>query len=358
MLEQHVFRLVWLSGGVVAANPPGPEVELSAGPRGPFIAKVQVDPPSLLPALRREGFVVIGVTFVTSPEEQQGLQSPEFRAAAPSGGWRIFEVHQQWRRIAFAAGKLDKMPLMDLASRIASNLTYSQIRLGDLAREYSRELRGHLTGQEAKEYVAFRDVNSYHVYKAIHGLFWEMAVLRDRLAEFVASFCLERPKITTLTGLRRSLKKQPSNDSIAAELLSMSEPPTGWLARFGSYRDCFTHRASMEHAANIASVVQELRVISPRLTVPQVYFPLPADIEDLMKKRSEGVLFNSTKELAEASSRRHNRASEPDALEYLYDCLDRLATLAAELVKRSPIPPRPIEIRREDIVGEVRVSRG
>ena len=190
----NVLRLVWMSGGVVAVSEAGPKVQINAGLNGPKILELCLGSyASLFKVLQEQGFPIIGTTFVIDPEELEGLRPPDFRAAGPTAGWLVWDVKQEWRQIAFAAGKSDKISLMDVASRIASGLTYSQMRVYDLAAAYSTQLRGCLYKEEAKEYQAFKDVNSLEVYKTIHALFWQMAVLRDTLAEFAAVFCLSRP---------------------------------------------------------------------------------------------------------------------------------------------------------------------
>ena len=84
------------------------------------------------------------------------------------------------------------MPLLDVSSRIAAGLQFSEMRLYDLAMSYSAQLHAHLKDAAPKEMQAFKDTFSPGVYKGIHSLFWEMAVLRDVLAQFVAAFCLGR----------------------------------------------------------------------------------------------------------------------------------------------------------------------
>jgi hypothetical protein len=57
-----------------------------------------------------------------------------------------------------------------------------------------------------------------------------------------------------------------------------------------------------------------------------------------------------------ASSRQHERTSEPDALDYLHGCINQFAELALMMVARSPIAPKPIHIDPEDIIGEIKVT--
>ena len=63
-------------------------------------------------------------------------------------------VRQQWREIAHASGSHDNMPLMDVASRIALGMAYSELRLHDLVDAYSIQLRGHLHENDAVDYSA------------------------------------------------------------------------------------------------------------------------------------------------------------------------------------------------------------
>jgi hypothetical protein len=112
----------------------------------------------------------------------------------------------------------------------------------------------------------------------------------------------------------------------------------------------------MEQATGAGFAVQDLRAGPNGSPIPQIYYPLPSEVQELNRLRSKGVLFNTMDELATASSRRHDRTTEPDALEYLHACTDRFALLAAALIARSPVPPTPIRIGPEDLRGPIRVE--
>ncbi len=355
----EVVRLVWIAGGVVAVNEPGPIVQIRAGMAGHSICRLHIETyASLFEVLRQKGFPLLGATFVLDQAELQGLRAPEFRVVGPSRGWPVWEITQKWRQIAFAAGKSGHMLLMDVASRVASGFRYSQMRLHDLVTAYSTQLRGHLHESEPRDYQAFQDTNSFEVFKAIHAMFWEMAVLRDTLAEFAAAFCFSQAGVKSLKGLRKALKSSAVPDPLASEILRASdESAHGWLAIFTLYRNFFTHVAPMEQALGIAFAVQDMRVLPGGLAVPQLYYALPGDITDLTRKRSKGMIFTSLKELGAASSRRHNRILDPDALDYLHGCINLFAELSGRLLARSPVPPKPIRIGPEDMIGGIRAAR-
>jgi hypothetical protein len=114
----------------------------------------------------------------------------------------------------------------------------------------------------------------------------------------------------------------------------------------------------MEWAAGIAFSVLDRRQLNDQSTVPQIYYPLPANIEQLTRERSNGAFYPTMEKLLEASKRQTDRSTEPDALEYLHLSLNRFVELAAVLIARSPIAPTPIRLGASDIVGEVKWTPG
>ena len=140
----HVCRIIWLSGGLVAVNEPGALVKIEVGINGPTCYEFQLSSyASLFHMLAQLGFSVMGATFVVDIDEARGIRPPEFRAwAGGAGAWRVSDLHQQWRQVAHAASKKNEMAVMDVASRIASELAYSEMRLQNLAEAYSAQLSG------------------------------------------------------------------------------------------------------------------------------------------------------------------------------------------------------------------------
>ena len=335
------LRMVWLTGGLVAINEPESNlVSVQTGRNGRRKAVFNIPAfPTLFAALTSHGFKIVGTTFITNPDQLEGTQATEFRVAALNGGWRLWDTSHAWRNIAAAAAKLNDMKLLDIASRIAGGLQYSERRLYDLVMSYSAQLHGHLKQDEPKERQVFRDTFTQG-FTNIHALFWEMAVLRDVLAQFVVVFCLGRGDATTLSGLLRSLNKNPSTDADATRLVGLADKKSsGWMATFGAYRDCFTHSAPLHEVEGTSWVIQDLLTLKDGKTVPQIYFPLPADAEELYRRRAKGPLFKSLQEMAENASRKRERSLEPDALEYLHTTLCQFTELA-ELLSRSPFPVR------------------
>lgn len=355
----HVCRIVWLSGGLVAINEPGALVKIEVGINGPTYHEFRLSSfGSLFQTLSQLGFSVMGATHVVDMDEANGIRSPEFRAwAGGAQTWRVSDMHQQWNQVAHVAAKKNEMALMDVASRISSELGYSEMRLQNLAEAYSAQLSGKAKQGALKEFERFQDTHSLRVYLAIHALFWELAVLRDYLAEFAAKFVFGFEKIDTFSGLLTKLPKC-QNENLAMELLTAGkDDKTGWIAVFTAYRNLFTHSAPMEQAAGIAFATLDHMAFMGGIKIPQLYYPLPHDARDIKNRRSSGVLYKNMDELVAISRKIPIRDTEPDALQYLHTTLVQMATLAEKLIQRSHIAPEIIHFTDADIVGSVQIIK-
>ncbi|MDR5729511.1 MAG: hypothetical protein RB191_19015 [Terriglobia bacterium] len=183
--------------------------------------------------------------------------------------------------------------------------------------------------------------------------------MRDALGEFAALFCFSQGGIKSLGGLVKHLKKSNSADPLAKEFMNITDESLGgWLSRFTFYRNFFTHIAPMEQAIGTAFTILDTRRLSDILSIPQIYYPLPRDIEKLTRERSQENFYTTLEALVAALRSRRDRAFDPDALEYLHVCLNQFVELATKLVARSPIPPVPIRLTQEDIIGEIEWNPG
>lgn len=357
----HVTRIAWLSGGIVAVNNPGPSVEIGAGLGGLLLDKLTLPAyPSLAATLQKRGFAVIGTSFIQTADEAMGIAPAQFFALSRIGTWRARDVQQKWRQVAHFSAVQDQMLLSDIAARLASGIASAQSRLQHLSHAYSSQLRSHVRTLPIEDYTRFKDTNSPAVYLAIHAMFWELAVLRDTLAEFAAPFSFELPRLTTMKGLVKRLRTANCAHPLAGELVAASnETARGWLSLFSAYRNLFTHSAPLQEAAGIAFAVQEARTIADDFRVPALYFPLPADAACLIRRRSAGALHQTFEEHVSASRiRQPDRKNEPDALDYLANCFDQMVGIAEGLLDNSPIEPREIHLTKADIIGEIKIRRG
>ena len=355
----NVARIAWLSGGLVAVNNPGTAVSVAAGMGGLVIEKLQLLMyHELLPALTEQGLRVLGVSFVETSDEASGITPAQFFALFPDGTWQARSLRQKWREISFHAGQRDSMRLADTAARLASGIASGQTRLQHLCHAYAVQLRSQVRDLPAKSHVRFKDGNSSTVYLAIHAMFWELAVLRDVLAEYASRFVFDVEKVSTMRGLVSHLRKVKSSLPLADELIEASDHGAkGWISIFSSYRNLFTHSAPMQQAAGSAFVIQDIRKLRSGHPAPAIYCPLPADAAYLARRRSEGMLFQTFNDFLDATQNAQaDRNSEPDALDYLATSFDRLIDLASQLLASSPIQAAAIQLADQDIIGDISVK--
>ncbi len=179
---------------------------------------------------------------------------------------------------------------MTVAARLTSGFFYSGLRLHDLAEAYAIQLRGvgrWSAIKECQEYQDYSDLNSPRVYKTIHALFpGRWLSLRDTLAEFAAKFCFSIRGVTTLSGLAKALRKSSNNDELSKMFIAMTSPK-GWAQSFTEYRNFFTHVTPLHEMDDADFAVQDLRCLASGLEIPQIYYPLPQDIQEARREYLE-----------------------------------------------------------------------
>ena len=355
-----VLRVAHLSGGAVATNNPGSNsVEVCAGLGGPALGALSIPSfGSLIAGLTSAGLSILGVSFYADPKDLAGLRPAEFRCHSSSDGWVLHKARKTWRHIANGASDANDMTVMELSARIAVGLLSSELRLEQLATAYGLQLRLRTIDGKIKDYCRFNDLNSPRIYLAIHALFWELAVLRDALAEFASGHVLGVAPVKSYGRLLSEIRKAKLSDDLSKALLEAGHEQTGWVGVFGLYRNLFTHSSPLEYVSGISFAVQDRQPLAGSGSLPSLYYPLPANVAELADKRSTGPLFASFAELVAASSgRKPQRHNEPDALDYLKKTLEELGKLASDLGQRSPIAPQPFHLTDADLVGEITVVR-
>lgn len=336
----------WLSGGQVALyRTDSGRLDHTHGLSDFVFASLQpLRLEKLFSCLSTCGLPILGITPYQFPDELAGRHIPLFLAWQDTEfWWGAKQAHDRWHMVSYGAEAVNQTRLAGLADRIACAIGECQTHLRNLCRAYATQLGA----QDANTWTlsrCFADSHSQAVYPAIHSFFWQMAVLRDLLAEFAADHVFGHHNIATFKGLLDRLKRDPTPDpKLAAELLNAGHAG-GWVAVFTSFRNLFTHSASLQSVLGAHHAYQDMRTLYTK-TVPQLYYPLPHDPETLVRQRSTRSAARPPSEPKEP-----NRFREPDALEYLARTFDRFVHLAIDLALRSPVEPQMQTITDDDII--------
>jgi hypothetical protein len=359
----NAIRIAHLAGGARARNPPGSKIvvipESDIGPIGFELSEFG----RLYDVLAQAGIQPLGVDFIDHVDEQEGLYPPKWRPYHPSqGAWLVEDSYHVWRQIANAGVSRDDYELFDLASRIAFAMRVASLRLRDLSTAYNRELMTIIKLGKFKAGKRTRSLNTFQIGLEISSFFAEVCSLRDYLAEFSSSYVFIRSGKTSRTETMAKLVREivpelTAKDPLADELARIFciDPP-GWLTELTAYRNLAVH--SIPAGQLVPGGLLKLRVVtlSNGARLPQVTAPLPPKPLALKKLRSNGPLYKSIEEWHRAIV----QAAESDAIDalnYCHNSLGRIAQLAMDIARRSPVPPKPLTITENDIKGTIEVGQ-
>lgn len=341
---------VWFGGGQVALYSASKcQLDHTHGLNELVFASLQsLQLDKLFSCLSTCGLPILGITAYQLRDEFTGRRVPLFMAWQDAEyWWGAKQAHDRWNMVSHGAEVASQTRLADLADRLACAVDECQTHLQNLCKAYAVQLGA----QDAETWElpsrCFSDSHSQAVYPAIHSFFWQLAVLRDLLAEFAAGHIFGHDGIATYKGLLDKLKRDSTPDPDLAVKLRAAGGAEGWISVFTSYRNLFTHAASLRSVQGVHHTYQDTRTLYTR-SVPQLYYPLPRDPELLVRQRSSGSATRTPTIPIEPTE--PNRSHEPDALEYLASTFDRFVQLAIALSLRSPVEPQMPTLTDEDII--------
>lgn len=360
-------RLLHLRGGLRAVNNPGPEVLISAGAGSPVLTTLSLTTyGGIYTDLTREGLAPLGAQFYQHKDELVGLVEPEWRPIH-GAGWLHNDVWTTWRQIGHAATDLPTFELADLAFRVAFSLRATAARLMALSKTYEAQLKVLALKNSLRDYQRFEDLRSFAIYMEIHGCLVELGTLRDYLAEAAACFLKIGPvngaeKINSMSGLRGVIRQTstPPTDSLLRHIKEATdrEPSEGWLSVLSAYRNLVVHAIPIKYVNGVGWIIQKMIETTSGSKLPVIYCPLPSDPTGLGQQIKRGGRFADYAEWLAAAAKHADESREPDALLYLHNSLGKLVVLAKLVADRSPVAPRPIELKEEDLVGPMKITKG
>ncbi len=311
------------------------------------------------------GFFIVGVDFYSHILEVEGSVPPNWRSYYRTGktSWATEEASQKWRNIGHAGFKKKDGMLWDTASRIGHQLRVCDWRLREISEAYSNQLAARLKQNDFKIGTRYEDGFTRLTYLSLQSFLVDACILRDYLAEFAAEYIykpiidLKNQRITTMGAVKQKiLKKIPDPDNLTKEL-QMATDDKGWLTLLGNYRDLVMHSAPLTQAkAKLFSVCDHLRVADDA-HMPILRCPIPESPARILSARSTGEHFsnfeNQFNSFAKAAA---GDVSAVDGIEYASAVLGRLASLAEEIGRRSPVAPEIMVFDSSNIIGGLKIK--
>lgn len=356
----QAYRLAHLGGGMRASNPPGEKVEffprLPNTPRGFSLAQYS----HLHASLVQGGLTMIGVDFMTYPDQALGIRPCDWLPFWPTSGHISADAEALWSQLAMGAHKKDNYELVDICRRILFQIRASSRRLHDISDAYHQELRGRIREDEFKDGQLFESMNSFMISISTHSFLAEMATLRDYLAEFIAKHILHafnpgNINIRLMKHLGQKIIPAAMEKHPLADIIAVARQDGGWLKTLSAYRDLAVHYTPLASASHRGMMEQHVLQLPGSGQFPIIRFPLPADPDEIKRIRSEKSLQDW---LRQRFSDPFARAKGPDALEYSHQSLGIMAAFAQQVGSYAPVKPEMFNLGDEDFIGPLTIRRG
>lgn len=363
----NVLRIVHLPGGLRATNPPGPMFEISPVTSKGKLTFQLPKYPELQTTLKNIGLKTLGIEFYQDKSQVEGHFPPTWRPfhMRDKEGWPVTEAELIWSELGHAGFDRGDYEFFDLSQRVKFEIQGCSWRLFDLSNAYNRELTSLCSRCKFKDGNRFQTLNTFFIFLSTHACIIEMSTLRDYLAEFMAKFIFQKyasegMRVRKMSTLRKKILRQAkSDDALANEvaLITDESENNGWLARLSAYRDLIVHYAPLATAIRKGFLVQKLIHTENGNELPSVSMFLPPDPYLVKKVRSKGAQFQDIDEWIHASMSTDSiKQGNVDALNYCHEALGKMAALAVNVAKRSPVSPKSTVIKEEDLIGPVVIN--
>jgi hypothetical protein len=303
--------------------------------------------------LRWLGLTLVGTDTALIQSARPDLEPPLWQSYSAAIGKKRSSLPTRllWSDLANGSYEASNLSLHDLSARIHFHLQAVDWRLRALSESYGRELsnlvENHKFEHGERQYTGHTEA----IFLALHAFMVEACVLRDYLAEYVAS--VTQTTLANGSPIRRMSKLRPVLSSLAStysklgeELSAATDPTTpGWLAVLGAYRDLVIHSGPLAMVSH--GIYSRGRYVETAagIGVPIIELPLPECPADLAKLRARGQHLRGSADWIEKTWASSVAGTEDvDALAYCASVVEKLTDLSERLIPLSPVSPKPLQL--------------
>lgn len=360
--EDRAYRTIHLSGGRRAYSTL--DKKLSIDPWRPDDASQHFEVTSqpyyaVFNQLLLLGFSPIGCDFAFEEMDRRHASPMYWRSYLPMGRreWPCNDLSDDWSGVAYAAIKAKDAACWDIANRLSHQMQVINWRLRELSEAYRKQLIVQLEGKPGQTGMRFSDTFTGLVYMAFESFLVDAGILRDYLAEFYASALQTKgvdigaPKITTLKTLKKKYLDKSTDAAHVEVILRTATAEGGWVSELTAYRNLVVHAAPLSLADKSLFAVWTEVPLNGRM-VPGLKVPLPENPAEVVKKRSDGSLFDDPNlAFATFANILEDSPKARDALDYAQSLARDLAFLSWHMITVSPYAPKLMHLTIVDGMG-------
>jgi len=282
--QPSASRIVHLGGGVRAINIDGLTVRIAPNTLHAKTAQFTTRSyGSIYEDLERLGFSVIGVDFFSHITQAKGEAPPEWRVfnRSDSTAWSSEENARTWKGIAHSAFEQKEGHAWDLASRIGYQLRVCSWRVRQTSEAYHQQVAANSLQKKSVVGRRYEDGFVWNTYLAVQSYLVDACILRDYLAEFVAThifgpkYGTETTHISSISALIKKVLCKRNVCGALADMLRQDTSDSGWLKTLGDYRNLVVHSAPLVHAEAKLFAITDALQLDFEGAIPLVRIPLP-----------------------------------------------------------------------------------
>lgn len=301
---------------------------------------------------QRLGLPILGCEFFRDELEVENLFPAAWRAVMPrrQNEWPTQIAEINWSGLSNVARRRSDPHLYLIAGAITSQYRFAAVRLQELSELYSDRLNSLLkTNDKLAEDQLFSGGFTDRLFSSIHAAFFEIATLKDYLAEYIGQQIYQDPMIDSFKKLNDLLLKAPRGGALEDEILSISGNG-GWLKDFSDRRNTFAHRMPFDRLSGSGAFHVKRHVSPNSIAMWLLFVPMPAAVSPNFKKGFSLPADDDSFTRAAVEAFKSSK-SQPDTLEYLFDIFAKLTDFGNRLRTTFPHEPEMTSLSEADIVS-------
>jgi hypothetical protein len=347
-----VFRTLHLPGGMrVVETAPG-KAQFAPISTGSIELNIKSYQDIANELKRAIGLPILGCECFRDDEEIEGLRPASWRPVLPkrANEWPTHVAELNWSGLSNVAQKRNDPRLYLIAGAITSQFRFASVRLLDLSESYFKNIDVILKSRtELSEGILVRGYFVDQLYSSIHAAFFEMATLRDYIAEYIAYQIYRDTKTNSMAWLFEKIQKGGFSTELEKEIETIYGGG-GWLREFSDRRNTLGHRMPFDRLAGAGMMHFRKHVTPLGATAWLLFMPIPdavaADFKAgfVLPANDEEFGQNVIDELRTAKTRE-------DTLTYLFGIFSQLIDFGNRLRATFPYAPEMVTITDEHILG-------
>ncbi len=342
-------RIVHLLGGLRAVDDRQGKVFVQAGRDCKFCEFPVPNYAKLYAALRALKLETVGAEFVND-HSYQGLDTPDWQCAAPSGQFSMRLERHAWADVRHAAIQDRNPEIADGAARAKTYVDLLAVRIFQLSGEYNGCLRAWHLGAGDPNGTFFENGFVRNIDAAIHAFAADAASLRDLIAELVwRDVQGEVEEVRTLgTFLKRNRDNQ---DPLVSEIVAEGQNG-GWIKQLTDLRNHITHVAPVGRGHALHFCEARKRNIGDIPDIPTLHYPLLGDDGSILEILDSSIDYDDAGAFKAAIREYQNIVSQSiDALQYAWETVARLVDLLGDVRQRAGYRTETPHLTEDDIVN-------